>query len=420
MQKTLKKYINKFQKASIIVIIIMFAFYHPCFADENMEELDFTWNEFQNIIKASSEMHTEPKINSRVAVIFDRASGDIIYGKEENKKYKMASTTKIMTAIVVLENSKLTDVVEISKKAANTGGSRLGLKIDDKITVNDLLYGLMLCSGNDCAVALAEYCSGSVEDFSTLMNSKAQSLGLSSTHFVTPHGLDNENHYSTAHDFALLTDYALKNPQFVQIVGTKKYTVSLNGSSKSITNTNELLGSIPSVYGVKTGYTSQAGRCLITASKQDDLDIIVVVFGADTKSIRTNDSANLINYMHSTYTTINLKDLVTEKYNDYITHIVPYIKIDKISDHINPQIENNYTSCFVIRKDNIDKINVSLIDYPLKAPVYKNDIIATIKVYNDNKELLRVNITAQSDLKVKSALDYLKYFFINYKLLFIA
>lgn len=407
--------IKKFKNKSYVIILIIFLLFSSIsIADDYVEE--YTEYVFEPL--DISEMNFQ--LLSRHIAVYERNSNTFLFEKSSKEKCAMASTTKIMTCILILENCELNETTSISQKSASTGGSRLGLTANSTISVKDLLYGLMLCSGNDCAVALAEYCSGSVEDFSTLMNSKAQSLGLSSTHFVTPHGLDNENHYSTAHDFALLTDYALKNPQFVQIVGTKKYTVSLNGSSKTITNTNELLGSIPSVYGVKTGYTSQAGRCLITASKQDDLDIIVVVFGADTKSIRTNDSANLINYMHSTYTTINLKDLVTEKYNDYITHIVPYIKIDKISDHINPQIENNYTSCFVIRKDNIDKINVSLIDYPLKAPVYKNDIIATIKVYNDNKELLRVNITAQSDLKVKSALDYLKYFFINYKLLFIA
>lgn len=407
--------IKKFKNKSYVIILIIFLLFSSIsIADDYVEE--YTEYVFEPL--DISEMNFQ--LLSRHIAVYERNSNTFLFEKSSKEKCAMASTTKIMTCILILENCDLNENTTISQKSASTGGSRLGLTANSTISVKDLLYGLMLCSGNDCAVALAEYCSGSVEDFSTLMNSKAQSLGLSSTHFVTPHGLDNENHYSTAHDFALLTDYALKNPQFVQIVGTKKYTVSLNGSSKSITNTNELLGSIPSVYGVKTGYTSQAGRCLITSSKQDDLDIIVVVFGADTKSIRTNDSANLINYMHSTYTTINLKNLVTEKYNDYITHIVPYIKIDKISDHINPQIENNYTSCFVIRKDNIDKINVSLIDYPLKAPVYKNDIIATIKVYNDNKELLRVNITAQSDLKVKSALDYLKYFFINYKLLFIA
>ena len=406
-----KKSIIKFH---IIVLIFILLLSPILLADDYIEESSDYIFQSTNI----SEMNFQ--LLSRHIAVYERNSNTFLFEKSSNEKCAMASTTKIMTCILILENCDLNENTTISQKSASTGGSRLGLTANSTISVKYLVYGLMLCSGNDCAVALAEHCSGSVEDFSTLMNNKAQSLELSSTHFVTPHGLDNENHYSTAHDFALLTDYALKNPQFVQIVGTKSYTVSLNGSSKSITNTNELLGSIPSVYGVKTGYTSQAGRCLITSSKQDDLDIIVVVFGADTKSIRTNDSANLINYMHSTYTTINLKDLVTEKYNDYITHIVPYIKIDKISEQINPKIDDNYNSYFIIRKDNVNKVTASLIDYPLKAPIFKDDIIANIVIYNDNKELLRVNITSQSDLKIKSALDYLKYFFINYKSLFIA
>ena len=130
----------------------------------------------------------------------------------------MASTTKIMTAIIVIENSNLDDIVTISQKAAGTGGSRLGLHVNDKISIRDLLYGLLLCSGNDSAVALAETIGGSVEEFANLMNQKAISLGLNSTHFVTPHGLDNDDNYTTAYELALITDYALKNDIFCNLV----------------------------------------------------------------------------------------------------------------------------------------------------------------------------------------------------------
>ena len=190
-----------------------------------------------------------------------------------------------MTCTLILENCNLQDQVTISQKSASTGGSRLGLSTNDTISVQDLLYGLMLCSGNDAAVALAEHCSGSVENFANLMNAKAQELSLSSTHFVTPHGLDNPEHYTTVRNFAVLTDYALNNPLFLQIVGTKYYDVFINGVPKSIHNTNELLGYLPTVYGVKTGYTSQAGRCLVSSAKNNNLDIIVIVLGADTKKI---------------------------------------------------------------------------------------------------------------------------------------
>ena len=148
----------------------------------------------------------------------------------------MASTTKIMTCIVILENANLNDVVVVDKKAAATGGSRLGLKTGDKITVNDLLYGLMLVSGNDAAVALAIHVGGSVEGFATLMNQKANELGLKNTNFVTPHGLDSEKHYTTAYELAKIADYALQKEKFKKIVGTQSCNITINGKSKKIQN----------------------------------------------------------------------------------------------------------------------------------------------------------------------------------------
>ena len=216
----------------------------------------------------------------------------------------MASTTKILTCIIALENCKKDEVVTVSSKASSINGSTLGLKTNMKISIGDLLYGLMLRSGNDCAIAIAEHISGSVENFSYLMNSKAFELGLLNSNFVTPHGLDNPNHYTTAYDLAILTDYALKNSDFKKIVSTKIATISFNGYPREISNTNELLGNIDGVYGVKTGFTFEAGRCLVSSCARNNLDIIVVVLGADTKSIRTKDSKNLINYIFSNYSYI--------------------------------------------------------------------------------------------------------------------
>ena len=219
--------------------------------------------EIDSSIETISPQDTIPSINSRAAIVYDRNSGMILYGKNENEKRKMASTTKILTAIITIENSTLSDIVTISSKSAGTGGSRLGLHKDDKISVADLLYGLMLCSGNDAAVALAEHISGSVENFAILMNQKACEIGLNSSHFVTPHGLDNEEHYTTAYELALLTNYALKNDIFRKYVGTKSQTITINTYSKTLNNTNELLGYLDGVYGVKTGFTNGANRCLV-------------------------------------------------------------------------------------------------------------------------------------------------------------
>ena len=187
--------------------------------------------------------------------------GNIIWGKNETKRTPMASTTKIMTAIVAIENNdNLNQIVIVSTKAAGTGGSRLGLKKNDQVTLNDLLYGLMLVSGNDAAVSIAEFVGGSVEGFADLMNNKAQELGLENTHFVTPHGLDDPEHYTTAFELAKLADYALNNETFSKIVGTKECTIHINNNYKNLRNTNELLGYLNGVNGVKTGFTNNARK----------------------------------------------------------------------------------------------------------------------------------------------------------------
>lgn len=277
----------KFYKALLCLFITIFLYVLPVFADDEDFE---NFSDISSVINTSSEITTEPTINSRAAIVYDRLSGTILYGKNENEKRKMASTTKIMTAIVVIEKSNLDDIVLVSSKAASTGGSRLGLHTNDKISVLNLLYGLLLCSGNDAAVALAEYVGGSVDGFADLMNTKASELNLTSTHFVTPHGLDNEDHYTTAYELALITNYALKNEVFRNLVGTKNYTVSINGYSKNLSNTNELLDNLDGVYGVKTGFTNGANRCLVTSIKRGNMDLICIVLGADTKKDRTKDS----------------------------------------------------------------------------------------------------------------------------------
>ena len=248
---------NKFRIALLEFILFLFVFNLP--------------------ISFSSVNSNIPNINARSCIILDRISKKILFGKNEFNKVKMASTTKIMTATIIIENCDLSQTVIVSKKAASTGGSRLGLKANDKITIRDLLYGLLLCSGNDAAVALAETAGGDISSFSQMMNSKAKELGFKNTNFESPHGLDSDKHYTTAYELAILSDYALKNKTFSQIVGTKNYTVTINGYPKTLSNTNELLGNLNGVYGIKTGFTNGANRCLVTSCKRNEMDIICVV-----------------------------------------------------------------------------------------------------------------------------------------------
>jgi len=276
--------------------------------DENIE---------MDTLNVSADLSNEPEVNSRSAIIYDRKSKEIIWGKKENEKRKMASTTKIMTAIIILERCNLNDTVIISKKAAGTGGSRLGLKVNDKVSVGDLLYGLLLVSGNDAAVALAEYTAGNIASFAELMNNKAKELKLENTNYITPHGLDSDEHYTTAYELAKMTDYALENTTFAKIVNTKSYTVTINGNPKNLSNTNELLGNLNGVNGVKTGFTNGANRCLVTSVNRNNMNIITVVLGADTKKFRTVDSVKLIEYAYSNYKNMEITDLINEKYSNW-------------------------------------------------------------------------------------------------------
>lgn len=232
------KKIYKLLIAFLIIIYIPIAVVAVEIEDE-YDEVDYVWLE-EEISKAKEDK--TPNINSRSAVIFDRASKTVIWGKNENKEVPMASTTKIMTAIVMLENvSNIQEKVEVCRQAASIGGSRLGLKTGDTITYNDLLYGLLLCSGNDAATQIAISIGGNVSNFAELMNDKAEKMGLEHSHFVTPHGLDNEEHYTTAYELAIMADYALNMEKFAEVVRTKSYTVNINGYPKNINNTNELL-----------------------------------------------------------------------------------------------------------------------------------------------------------------------------------
>lgn len=404
---------------SLIILLIICTSNIIIFADDEIEEYNkkIDNNEINKTIETSANLNDEPKINSRSAVVIDRKSKNIIYGKNENVKKAMASTTKIMTAMVVIQNTNLNNTVEISKKAAGTGGSRLGLKAGDKITVKDLLYGLLLRSGNDCAVALAEYVAGSVQEFSNLMNQNAQMLGLNNTHFVTPHGLDEEEHYTTAYELAILADYALNNELFAQIVNKKSYTININKNSKTLNNTNELLGNLNGVYGVKTGFTNGAGRCLVTSIKRGNLDVICVVLGADTKKDRTRDSAKLIEYTFNKYEEIDIKEKIKESFKKWNEINGNRINIEKGESSKLELTLNNKDKIFTypIEKGTEDNINIEInANLNLKAPVLENTNIGKIKVYYNAKELLEIDILNINKINKKRIKNYMSDIFKNY------
>lgn len=211
-------------------------------------------------------------ISARDAFVLDAATGRVLYEKNGNEQSLIASTTKIMTALVVCEQCNVLDRVRIPKEAVGVEGSSLYLQEGEVLTVQELLYGMMLHSGNDAATALAIYCGGTVEGFAGLMNDKARVLGLSQTHFVNPHGLDAPDHYSTARDLAVLSAYAMKNPVFSKTVSTKTVTIG----QRYLKNHNKLLWQVPGSDGVKTGYTRAAGRILVSSATRNGRRIVAV------------------------------------------------------------------------------------------------------------------------------------------------
>lgn len=397
-----------------IIMFILVTHNNIMFADDKIEE-DRS-EDIKQVIETVSEVSEEPKINSRYAVVLDRQSKAILYGKNEKTKTKMASTTKIMTAMVVILNTNLDSVVEVSKKAAGTGGSRLKIKTGDKITVRDLLYGLLLRSGNDAAVALAEYVGGSVEGFAKLMNEKAKELGLENTNFVTPHGLDSEEHYTTAYELAILTDYALENEMFSKIVNTKVHTIKINNYSTTISNTNELLGNLNGVYGVKTGFTNGAGRCLVTSIKRENLDVICVVLGADTKKDRTRDSVKLIEYTFNTYEIINIDEKIQEEFENWKNINSNRINIIKgIKNSINIKLEEYNIKNYPIEKQSQNKIEIQIeVNLNLVAPVEENTKIGKVTIIYDNHIISEIGILTVETVEKKGIGDYVLEIIKNY------
>lgn len=401
-----------YKRIFIIIVIFIFSFTSISYSDD-IEVKEFeTWKD--EIIQTSN-CSEEPKINSRAGLIYDRTSKKVIWGKYENEKRPMASTTKIMTAIVVIENANLNDVVIVSKKSAGTGGSRLGLKSGDKITVNDLLYGLLLVSGNDAAVALAEYVGGSIQGFSDKMNAKAKELELEKTHFITPHGLDMQEHYTTALELAKMTDYALDIKKFASIVNTKSITISINGRSKTLNNTNELLGNLEGVNGVKTGFTNGANRCLVTSVNREGMNIITVVLGADTKKDRTKDSVQLIEYAYKNYEIYNLEEMIQEKYTEWKKINESRIEVIKGKKNnvttVLQKVDNTY---YPIKK--IDKDNINIKIYNIKeisAPVHKNAYIGKLCVYIKDEKILELDICTEKEIDKLKIFDYLRIFITN-------
>lgn len=254
-------------------------------------------------------------VSAESAVLLDAASGEILYQKNSSKKLPMASTTKIMTAICAIESAlPLDEKYNIPKEACGVEGSSIYLTENESLTLRELLYALMLSSANDAATAIAIIVGGSIDGFADIMNRTSEKLGLKSTHFTNPHGLDHEEHYTTSEELAKITAYALSNEVFSEIVKTDIINIPRNNevNGRRLKNHNKMLWLYDGAIGVKTGFTKRCGRCLVTAAQRDGVTLISVTLNAPDD---WRDHTALLNYGFSKYETINIASCGDIKYD---------------------------------------------------------------------------------------------------------
>lgn len=311
-------------------------------------------------------------------IVMDMDSGRILYENNKDKQMLIASTTKIMTAVIAIENKNLNDVVTIGDEVLDMYGSNIYIEKDEKMTLRDLLYGLILRSGNDASVSIAKYVGGSIENFVKLMNEKAKKIGMNNTIFNNPHGLDEDTkNYSTAYDMAKLMKYANNLIEFVEISGTKKWTVTTNKKSYVWYNRNKLLNNYKYLTGGKTGFTPKAGKTLVSTASKDKLNLIAV-----------------------TLNNPNHYEVQKKLYDYYFSKYKSVLLIDKNNiDFNNSKYNNlyiNYNFSYPLTKDEEKEIEI-VIDYYNLNEIENNSVVGEIYVLFKNKEIFRENIYVKNE-----------------------
>lgn len=337
-------------------------------------------------------MPNPPALKAKSAILIEAATGKVLYSKNAEELRYPASTTKIMSLIVGLEDGKLDDIITVSNHAASTEGSSLSLTSGENIKMIDLLYGIMLISGNDATVALAEHIAGSVENFSQRMTEKAHAIGAKDTHFTNSSGLPDPNHYTTAHDLARIAAYGYKNPLFAEIVNTKHKIIPWPGKeyNRELFNENRMLWLYEGGNGVKTGYTDAAGRCLVSGAKQKDIQLIAVVLDSDTM---WDDSIALLNY--------GFPQVTPEK----IIQQNDIFKTIRVANGKASQVKLVTSTAVIVpvSEEDIGEFT-TVVDTPskLEAPVIKGQKAGVLRVLYKDKEITTVDLVADDDIERKS------------------
>jgi D-alanyl-D-alanine carboxypeptidase (penicillin-binding protein 5/6) len=344
--------------------------------------------EKQSLVKGKAE---NPTLHALSALLLDASNNRVLYEANGYKRMSMASTTKIMTCIVTLENGNLDDVVEVSSNAAKMPDVQLNIRPGEQYYLKDLLFSLMLESHNDVAVAIAEHVGGSVEGFATMMNDKARELGCENTNFITPNGLDAEGHYTTAKDLAVIASHAIKNPKFIEVTNTSSYSFHeiKKGRGFTVSNKNRFLYMMEGAIGVKTGFTGKAGYCFVGAIKRQDKSLISVVLGCGwppNKSLKWSDTKELMSYGITNYK----KRQIFEKVQlDPLFVKKGQYKYENLN--MNGDIE------LLMRDDEQVTTEYILPDY-LEAPVKADSIIGEAKYFINDQYYASISIYTTQEI----------------------
>ena len=335
-------------------------------------------------------------VSAEHAVLVEANSGDIIYSKSANVRAPMASTTKIMTAILAIENATLDELVKIPIEAVGIEGSSVYLQKGEVFTVSDLLYAVLLQSANDASVALAIHVGGNVESFVEMMNSKACQLGLTDTHFTNPHGLDDPEHYTTANELAIIARYAMQNSMFREFVSTKSITISTENCTRTLANHNKLLRMYDGTIGIKTGFTRKSGRCLVSCAQQNGVMLIAVTLNAPSD---WHDHKIMLDYGFNEYSSVLLAEA-----GDY------KLLLDCVNGEQREVICSNLDSLSVSLKKEQKKNIRAVLEAKrfLFAPVKQGEIIGQIVYYIDDKKIASLDLYTVEEV---SSIKYKKSIF---------
>lgn len=333
--------------------------------------------------------------HAKSSILIESSTGTIILEKNSNEKASIASMTKMMTLLIIMEyldNGKisLSDMVPISENASSMGGSQVYLSPNSKMPLEVLLKSVSIASANDSAVALAEYVAGSTEKFVELMNKRSEELGLTNTHFMNVHGLDEENHYSTAYDMAMIARELVKHEKILEYSSKyEDYVTHPDGTNTWIVNTNKLINYYPGLDGLKTGFTNTAGYCITATAKRGNMRLISVVMGEENNKVRNQDTMELLNYGFSNY------------------KMETILKKDDVVGSINIEFGSKKKVDLVLKSDCQDLVSIleennysyEIIKNRIKAPAKKGDVVGKINLYSGNTKISEFDLTVKEDVR---------------------